>query len=119
MIASDWTLTTLARPRARNIAASEAMKGCMSKYWTITPISRPNVVPISTPRTRTTGSGAPTIRSLATTRPTRATTAPTDRSIPPVMITNVMPIARTIRYELSTSRLEKSRMLRKSRRSVL
>ena len=33
-----------------------------------------------------------------------ATTAPTERSIPPVRMTKVMPTASTIRYALSTSR---------------
>ena len=33
-----------------------------------------------------------------------ATTEPTDRSIPPVRITNVMPTASTIRNALSTNR---------------
>jgi hypothetical protein len=54
--------------------------------------------------TTTTG-GQPPASIAAAIMVDRATTAPTDRSMPPVRITKVMPTASTIRYALSTSRL--------------
>ena len=45
-----------------------------------------------------TGSGLqPMLSSFAASTPDSATTDPTDRSMPPVMITKVMPTASTIR----------------------
>ena len=93
----ELVLTTLARPRARNMTASDAMNGWMSKTWTMTPIRSPQQVPMRTPTTSTTGNGAPAVNNLAVMSPTRATTAPTDRSIPPARMTKVMPTARTRR----------------------
>ncbi len=53
---------------------------------------------------RTTGivaaAGQPASISRAAIIADSATTAPTDRSMPPVRITNVMPTARTMRCEL-------------------
>ena len=45
----------------------------------------------------TTAGDHPVCSRLAAIMPLRATTAPTERSMPPVRITNVMPTASTIR----------------------
>ena len=46
-------------------------------------------------------------RRLAETIPDRASMEPTDRSMPPEMMTNVIPTARISRYALSMKRLRK------------
>ena len=53
----------------------------------------------------TTSGGQPARNSAAATIVDSATTDPTDRSMPPVRITNVIPTASTTRNELSISRL--------------
>jgi hypothetical protein len=54
-----------------------------------------------------TTAGIPCARRLAPRIPVKAMTEPTDRSIPPVRITNVRPTARTTRYALSSSSAER------------
>ena len=94
----DFRLTTNARPRARKSPASEAMNGCTSKYWTRMPMSRP----ITRTRDEDDRNGhhrgqSRRHRRLASRIPVNAMTEPTDRSIPAVRMTNVMPTAMTIR----------------------
>ncbi len=57
------------------------------------PASVPNVTPISAARTAAAGIGTPACSRSATETPESATTDPTERSMPPTMTTNVMPIA--------------------------
>ena len=80
------------------------MKGWMSKYWMISPMRRPSPPPMTRTRKMTAAGFQPCWRSVALTIIDSATTAPTDRSMPPVRITNVMPTASTIRKVLSMKR---------------
>ena len=100
----DLRLTTYASPRARNSPASEAMNGWTSKYWTRTPMTRPIAGADEDRERARPGTGdTPALSSLAHRIPVRASTDPTDRSMPPVTITNVMPTARISRKALSSS----------------
>jgi hypothetical protein len=58
---------------------------------------RPKVAPATSMRGITTGAGTPVLRSFAASIPVKAITAPTERSIPPVRMTKVIPAASTIR----------------------
>ena len=93
----EFRLTTKPRPRARNNPASEAMNGCTSKYWTSTPMPSPIRAPPPSMIGTTTDDGRPSRSRLAPIIPENDITAPTDRSIPPVRITNVIPTARISR----------------------
>ena len=109
----DERLTTNAKPRARNIPASEAMNGCTSKNCTSTAISSPIPAPLRIITGMTTPVGTPSLSSRAHMMPVNARTDPTDRSMPPVRITKVMPTARMSRYALSSSSDEIRRGVRK------
>jgi hypothetical protein len=84
------------------------MNGWISKTWMTRPMSRPKVVPVSSTRAITTEGFHPASRSAAAIIIERATTDPTERSIPPVRMTKVMPTASTIRKVLSMRRLRKT-----------
>ena len=95
-----------ARPRARNIIASVAMKGCTSKYWIMTPEITPNTAPNTIISSMESQPLTPMFISITPATELKATTAPTDRSMPPEMITNVMPTARMIVGAKLTRRLD-------------
>ena len=87
--------THFASPRANTITASVAMNGCMRKRATIPPESSPQVVPERT----TSGIAAHADQPRWMLRIEKITAQtprmlPTARSIPPVMITRVIPQAR-------------------------
>ena len=73
------------------------MKGCTSKNCTSTPMNRPIAAPVSSITGATTADGRPSRMRLAPSIPVKAITAPTDRSIPPVRMTKVIPTARISR----------------------
>ena len=77
-------------PCAAIVIASVAMKGWMRSCVTARPLQAPHNAPASTP-----AASAPVAlcgdSSADTTEPSAAT-LPTDRSMPPDMITNAMPI---------------------------
>jgi hypothetical protein len=56
------------------------------------PLIAPNPTPNKAVIRSTTGTGNPIRAICATRQPEKATTDPTDRSMPPVRITNVIPI---------------------------
>ena len=69
------------------------------------PMARPSVTPTSS-TSAITGTGLhPAASSFAASTPDSATTEPTERSMPPVRITKVIPTASTMRKALSTNRL--------------
>src|SRR5471032_3533382 len=85
--------------------ASVTMNGCSLKKW----INAPIAAPYNAPKTSTSGTithigqcrcSANTAQRMVV----NATTEPTDRSMPPDTITNVMPIATISRNALSTSK---------------
>ena len=69
------------------------------------PIVQPSVEPITSTARIASHVGQPCLTSSASVRVESATTEPTERSIPPVRITNVIPIATTSRNELSMKTL--------------
>ena len=69
------------------------MIGWMSRNATSTPFQSPHSSPSASETASTTGTGWPSATSVAATAPVIAMTAPTDRSMPRVAITSVMPIA--------------------------
>ncbi len=74
------------------------MNGGRSKVWIRYPMNRPSAVPMSrTIGITKTGLMWDFSRRLAETIPDRASTEPTDRSMPPEMMTKVMPTARISR----------------------
>ncbi len=89
------------------------MNGWMSNTWTMSPTASPSTVPMRTAMTSTTATGHPLWRSDAVVMPDSATTAPTERSMPPVRMTKVIPTASTMRNELLMNRLEMTRAERK------
>ena len=100
LIVIDSIEITKHMPRARNIAARVAMNGWMRKWWIINPTSSPRHDPVSSTTGIAAAAGQPAAISFAAIIVESATTAPTDRSMPPVRITNVMPTASTTRWEL-------------------
>ena len=90
-----WPLTILASPRAKTIIASVAMNGCTLHLA----VNTPDVPPQTAPTARHAGTaiqgGQPQwmLISENVTAPS-ANTLPTERSIPPLTITNVIPQAR-------------------------
>jgi hypothetical protein len=67
------------------------MNGCTWKIEMIPPLIEPTTRPSPTAPATAIVNPSPLSRAAATAE--RATTAPTDRSMPPVMITKVMPRA--------------------------
>ena len=94
---TDDRLTTKASPRARKSPASEAMNGWTSKYCTRTPMSRPIAAPPRMIAGITTAAGWPAASRSAQRMPVKAITEPTERSMPPVTMTKVIPTARISR----------------------
>ena len=73
------------------------MKGWTSKNCTSTPMRRPTKAPASRTTGRAIASEVPASSSFASQIPVNAITEPTERSMPPVTMTNVMPTARISR----------------------
>jgi hypothetical protein len=73
------------------------MNGCISNTCTMTPTTSPSTEPMRITSGITTDAGQPLWNSDAAVMPDSATTAPTDRSMPPARMTNVMPTASTTR----------------------
>ena len=81
------------------------MKGWILNQWITSPESRPIPDPTRSTMRITSIGGQPALPRDAAIIVDSATTEPTDRSIPPVRITKVMPTASTMRNALSTNRL--------------
>jgi hypothetical protein len=78
-------------PRTAVIIASVTMNGGSRTFATSAPLARPRSVVAPTPAS--TDGSAPMPDNAAVMTPAAATSAPTERSIPPVRITNVIPSA--------------------------
>src|SRR5262245_55010177 len=110
-----------ARPRAMPIMPSVARNGVMPSRVTVTPLTRPHSPPAAMPAPtapRLVTSGEPVCSSSRlyvriVTTVTRATTAPTDRSMPPETMTRSMPSAATAGTALACSRFCRLRRVRK------
>jgi hypothetical protein len=79
--------------------ASVTMNGAMRARPISTPLSRP--MPPQTASGRAIAGTVPHWAAYAVRTPASAKTEPTERSMPPLMMTNVIPIAIRTRYELS------------------
>src|SRR5690348_16323745 len=79
------------------MSARVTMKGVIRNFVTKRPARRPETAPAPMPASAAAGkripSGSPLFRQLVVTTPVNATSAPTERSIPPVRMTNVIPAA--------------------------
>ncbi len=82
-----------ATPRPATINISVATKGWILRMATSTPFHSPASTPLPIAASSTTGRLCPATVIDAAVAPAMAMMAPTERSIPPVAITSVMPIA--------------------------
>ena len=82
----------MASPRPMTIIPSVMMKGGMPPKLMPSPFTAPMITPIARPARSTRGIGVPTSSSIAETTAVTATIEPTERSIPAVRITKVMPM---------------------------
>ena len=83
-----------APPRAMDIMPSVAINAGRFTRVTSRPLTRPHTPPVSTQPASAAPSGTPLLSMAPSRMPANATTEPTDRSMPPVMTTIIMPIAR-------------------------
>ncbi len=81
-----------ATPRAISIMPSVATKGGIRSRVMTRPLNAPQAAPARTPAHIAGTTGRPALTAIADTTPDSASTEPTDRSIPPVMMTMVSPI---------------------------
>jgi len=88
------SVVMFAMPRATLIVPSVAMNGVISATVIMKPLISPQTAPTAMPATIAMGIATweSTMSRVATT-PAKAATAPTERSIPAVMITMVIPMA--------------------------
>ena len=80
-------------PRTTLSIASVTMIGGSSRQATSAPLTRPTSSPAPSAVASEAGKGQPASSEKTATSPASASTGPTDRSMPPVMITKVMPTA--------------------------
>ncbi|CAM3663150.1 hypothetical protein ISCU110981_12810 [Isoptericola cucumis] len=91
------TLSDVSRtmPRATVIIASVMTNDCTRSQAVPAPLTKPNAAPMSMDAGMMAATGQfISVSSMADAVEPTAITAPTDRSIPPLMITSVMPTAR-------------------------
>ena len=82
-----------AAPRAISIIAREAMKSGSPNLAIRIPVTRPSAAPRTTPASTAIIIGTFLLTRIALIIPANAATDPTDRSIPEMMITRVIPMA--------------------------
>ena len=82
-----------ASPRATLIMPRVAMNGGRRPIVTIAPFTSPQSAALVSASVTASGNPAPDCKALARTTPERASTEPTERSMPPDMIANVIPAA--------------------------
>src|SRR5439155_9134876 len=102
-----------AAPRAMLIMPSVAMNGGRRPIEIKTPLPIPHTRPTDNPIVNASGIDRPAARLLAITTPENARTEPTDRSIPAVIITNVIPAATTAIIEVCSAILSRFETVRK------
>ena len=74
--------------------ASDTMKGGTRSFVTARPLIAPTASPTSSPTATPARRGAPRTSASAQRTPDKPTTDPTERSMPPVRITRLIPAAR-------------------------
>ena len=82
-----------ADPRATLIMPSVAMNGGRRPIVISAPFPRPQARPTTRPTAAAAAIGSPASCAVPSATPASATIEPTDRSMPPVRITNVIPTA--------------------------
>src|ERR1041384_3410602 len=84
-----------ARPRTIVMSASVTMKGVILNLVMNSPATEPDAIPVNTPQqsaaAKPSAGGSGDLSTLVAITPLSATRAPTERSIPAVRITNVIP----------------------------
>ena len=85
--------THFAAPRAMPSIPSVAMKGTTRRRVIARPLMRPTTPPTAIPASRAAAGAQEDESAIAETTPERATTDPTERSIPPLTMMTVIPIA--------------------------
>ena len=98
-------------PRQKNSPASVTIKGCILKMDMKQPCTKPTAIPIKRTKNKATGMASSVFcNSQARLMQTRATTEPTEISIPPppVMIVKVTPTVMIIKVALSMSKFQKT-----------
>ena len=81
----------MARPRPITIMPSVMMKGGSRPSVMPAPLTAPSATPMASPASMTSGIGMPASSSIAETTAATATIEPTERSMPAVRMTKVMP----------------------------
>jgi len=84
-----------ARPRAATSIARVAMNGTSRPYATSRPLMEPAIVPTASAAKIMPPAPKLCVATVVDQTPARAMSAPTDRSMPPPMITNVIPTVTT------------------------
>src|SRR5476649_739966 len=84
---------TMVPPRSSSIMTSVAMNACTLPLATIIPVTAPTAVPTANAAATATSAFTSSPTTDAATAPVSARSEPTDRSIPDVRITSVMPTA--------------------------
>jgi len=84
---------TLANPRPASIMISVVMNGCSPRMETNAPLMQPTPRPMSSARKIASHTLTPEVSICMAAAPATAITEPTERSMPAVEITNVMPVA--------------------------
>ena len=82
-----------ATPRPATIRMSVATIGCTPNRATSRPLAEPATSPVIRAAVSVSGRPVPDLSSMAHVAPEIATTEPTDKSMPPVAMTSVMPSA--------------------------
>ena len=82
-----------AAPRATLIMPSVMMNGGRRPSAITSPLASPHAAPTASAAPTAAGAGQPAFNAAASTTPENATSDPTERSIPPDTMTNVMPTA--------------------------
>src|SRR5471030_1206076 len=84
---------TMVTPRSSSIITSVAINACTLPLATITPVTAPTPAPTASAAATATSAFTSSPTTEAATAPERASSEPTDKSIPDVRITSVIPTA--------------------------
>ena len=107
MLIISWLMMEV-MPLAKNMPASVTIKGCIFRYATRKPCTRPKTQPVSRTMMMAGTAPIPPFSIIhASIIHTMATTEPTEMSMPPVIMTMVMPVATTINPALEINRFRK------------
>ena len=112
-IGIESRVTMKQAPRSMNRPASVTMNGWISQKSMMKPRKAPNRMPKASISAAETSGCHPAVSRLAMTTPTKPIIEPIDRSMPPDMMTKVVPIAAMMMKALSASRWPSTRVEKK------